>query len=177
MIIQRKGFKVMTPADEGIEFFDRDSSEWELSLKDYTIFLAGPCPRDDYNRDWRYEAFDLLEKYGFEGLVFSPTNCTFVKNDIEYLKKQVTWETTAMNCADLVVFWIPRTEKDLGLTTNIEIGTFLNESNFLLYEVGMPDNAIKNDYLKIRLNKQGKPWYTSLEDLMKKVVKRSKNEW
>ena len=174
MIIQRKGFKIITPAGEDIDLFDRPAREWGFTLRDYLIFLAGPSPRDDYSRDWRYEAFDLLEKYGFKGVVYSPTNVTFVKNDTEYLKKQVAWEVGGMECADLVVFWIPRSEKDPGLTTNIELGTLLPGPTSM-YEIGMPDDAIKNDYIKIRLDRKYKEWYNTLEDLIKKVVERSQH--
>lgn len=49
-----------------------------------SIFLAGPCPRDDYSDDWRYEAFDILNELGFNGTVITPTNDKFmdVENNI-----------------------------------------------------------------------------------------------
>ena len=43
------------------------------------IFLAGPCPRHDYSDDWRYEAFDILERLGFDGTAITPTNDMYVK--------------------------------------------------------------------------------------------------
>ena len=39
-----------------------------------SIFLAGPCPREDFSDDWRFKAFDILEKLGFSGKVLTPTN-------------------------------------------------------------------------------------------------------
>ena len=30
-----------------------------------SIFLAGPCPRHNYEDDWRFEAFDILDELGF----------------------------------------------------------------------------------------------------------------
>ena len=41
------------------------------------IFLAGPCPREDFNDDWRFEAFDKLEEIEFDGVILSPTNPQF----------------------------------------------------------------------------------------------------
>ena len=32
-----------------------------------SIFLAGPCPRDNYEDDWRNEAVEILRKLKFKG--------------------------------------------------------------------------------------------------------------
>ena len=45
--------------------YDNDPSKFTSLNEDYmknAIFLAGPCPRKDYSDDWRFEAFDILEK-------------------------------------------------------------------------------------------------------------------
>lgn len=39
-----------------------------------SIFLAGPCPRDDFRDDQRYDAFDILDDLGFAGNVITPLN-------------------------------------------------------------------------------------------------------
>ena len=103
-----------------------------------SIFLAGPCPRVDYSNDWRNEAYELLEKAGFDGIVYSPTNPKFDKTDPDYLRKQTVWEVNAMQAADKVVFWIPRSEKDPAFTTNIELGQFLYKDKIDKASIGMP---------------------------------------
>ena len=32
-----------------------------------SIFLAGPCPRENYGEDWRFEAATILRRLGFKG--------------------------------------------------------------------------------------------------------------
>ena len=69
--------KVIRPVDENGKF-----TFSELYGKN-TIFLAGPCPRKDYSDDWRFEAFEILEKLGFEGNVITPTNKNYWKMEVE----------------------------------------------------------------------------------------------
>lgn len=151
------------------------NSEFTEPLKYATevpsIFLAGPCPRHDYDKlDWRPEAIKYLEELGFDGVVFNPTNKYFNRNTPDELRKQVQWEVDAMAASDVVIFWIPRSESMPAFTTNVEIGTFLNGNRNFEFEVGMPDDAIKNDYIKIRLDMIDKKYYNNLKDLMKKVI-------
>ena len=49
-----------------VQPFDARSGRFNV-LEDCcnSIFLAGPCPREDFSDDWRFEAFDILEKHGF----------------------------------------------------------------------------------------------------------------
>ena len=42
-----------------------------------SIFLAGPCPREDFDSDWRIEAEKILDSLGFKGVIFNPTNKHF----------------------------------------------------------------------------------------------------
>ena len=76
--------------------------------------------------------------------------------------------------SDKVVFWIPRTEEHPALTTNIELGEFLTKENINKILIGMPDFAIKNDYIKIRLKMLNKYYDTDLKTLMYRVVEETK---
>ena len=72
--------------------------------------------------------------------------------------------------SDKVVFWIPRTEEHTALTTNIELGEFLNADNIHKILIGMPDFAIKNEYIKIRLKMLNKYYDTDLKTLIYRTV-------
>lgn len=133
-----------------------------------TIFLAGPCPREDYNDDWRFEAFKILEKLEFNGTVITPTNPNY--NQLEkdsVLLNQTLWEWNAMHNATALVFWIPRTEKHPARTTNIEFGEFHEKANVFC---GWPDYAIHNEYLDCRLHIANRLRYETLEDTLKAAV-------
>ena len=72
----------------------------------------GPCPREDFNDDWRFDAFNILEEIGFDGVVLSPTNPHFKSMVNEYgltsgeaREKQVAWERAAMRVASAIVFF------------------------------------------------------------------------
>lgn len=131
------------------------------------IFLAGPCPRDDYEDDWRKDAFKYFDKIGFDGMVITPTNDHYDEKDPSYLMKQTKWEHEAMCKASAIVFWIPRSEKHPGYTTNIEFGEWYAKEGVF---TGMPKDAIKNDYLEKRLDMLGIKWYKTLEDTLKAAV-------
>ena len=72
-----RNFKTIEPIEDG------SSSLTKLSNLRNSIFLAGPCPRRDYSDDWRFEAFEILEKLGFEGNVITPTNKNYRKMEVE----------------------------------------------------------------------------------------------
>lgn len=138
-----------------------------------SIFLAGPCPRKDYNNDWRNEAFKILASLGFEGQVISPTNARFQelrnKYGEEALKQQTLWENEAMKKASALVFWVDR-HINAGfpaLTTNIEFGDWYDKEGVY---VGFPDGADKNEYLKCRMDIAGIPYFTDLRDMLTAVV-------
>lgn len=140
-----------------------------------SIFLAGPCPRENYEDDWRTEAVSILEKLGFTGKVLNPTNPDFQKLRDKYgdkaLATQTKWEYIAMKKASAIVFWVARDikKKHPAFTTNIEFGDWFDK---LGVYCGFPDWAEKNDYLKCRLEMKGIKYWTSLEDLLKYVVKK-----
>lgn len=137
-----------------------------------SIFLAGPCPRNDYYEDWRYEAFDILNELGFTGKVITPTNSNYANGLNKYgaeeaLKQQTNWERVAMYSCSALVFWIPRSEKFPARTTNIEFGEWYAREGVF---VGWPDTAIKNEYLDCKLAERDKRRYTDLRQMLQDVV-------
>lgn len=168
-------FKVVNPANKETRKVG-DPSAYKLLLTEYTkvIFLAGPCPRKNYEEDWRNEAIEYLKEAGFDGVIFNPTNPYYDASDPLYLEKQTMWEQKAIHMSDKIVFWIPRTEEHPALTTNIELGEFLTEENIDKILIGMPDFAIKNNYIKIRLKMLNKYYDTDLKTLMYRTVEELK---
>ena len=154
---------------------DMDPEEQLSGDMNNSIFLAGPCPRENYEDDWRKEAFEILEKIGFTGKVITPTNPDFMKLREKYgdkaLLKQTTWEYIAMKKASAIVFWVARDiqKKHPAFTTNIEFGDWFDKPG--VYS-GFPDWAEKNDYLKCRLDMKKIKYWNNLEELLKHVVKK-----
>lgn len=135
-----------------------------------SIFLAGPCPRKNYEDDWRYEAFDILEELGFDGTVLSPTNDRYIKMSGQFddmLMKQTEWEYKAMCTASAIVFWIPRSKEHPAFTTNLELGQWWGKKGVY---VGFPNDSWKNEYVDCRLKLMNEPRYSSLEEMLEKVV-------
>jgi hypothetical protein len=101
-----------------------------------SIFLAGPTPRDDNVSSWRPEALEILQKIGFKGSVFVPEDKSgkFHGN----YDHQVQWEHDALEQATVIVFWIPRSEKLPGFTTNDEWGYWKNSGKVVL---GVPKES------------------------------------
>lgn len=152
---------------------DMDVREQLASDMNNSIFLAGPCPRKDYSNDWRNEAFRILEELGFDGNVITPTNDRFQELRDSYgndaLVQQTRWEYEAMKKASAIVFWVDR-HIDRGFpafTTNIEFGDWYDREGTYF---GFPEGADKNEYLKVRLDMVGKPYYTELKAVLKAAV-------
>lgn len=148
------------------------------------IFLAGPCPREDYDSDWRYEAVRILENIGFDGVVLNPTNSHYADMANIYgmscdaaREKQVAWERAAMHVASAIVFWVPRSKKFPALTTNYEFGEWYKKPHVF---VGWPKEAEHCDYMRCKLKEQGKTYCKTLEETLRSAVdalKESKGPW
>ena len=132
-----------------------------------SIFLAGPCPRVDFNDDWRFEAFKLLEDAGFNGTVITPTNHNYKKLSGKAREKQTEWERNAMHAASVILFWIPRSDKNPARTTNVEFGEWYKKEGIY---IGWPDDAIHNEYLEIKMSEQGKVRFKTLADIVNAAV-------
>ena len=153
--------------------YENDPVKFSSLAEDYmknAIFLAGPCPRKNYDDDWRFDAFDILEKLNFDGTVITPTNDHYVEmkdvND-NMLMKQTQWEFEAMHKATAIVFWIPRSEEHPAFTTNLELGQWWGKPGVY---VGFPDDSWKNEYIDCRLEMMKQKRYKSLEEMLKAVV-------
>ena len=158
--------KIIKPCENGKLNF---SSLTEDYMKN-SIFLAGPCPRKNYEDDWRYEAFDILEELGFDGTVLSPTNDHYMKMRGQFddmLMKQTEWEYKVMCTASAIVFWIPRSKEHPAFTTNLELGQWWGKKGVY---VGFPNDSWKNEYVDCRLKLMNEPRYSSLEEMLEKVV-------
>lgn len=65
--------KILKPCED-------DSKKFSSLVEDYmknSIFLAGPCPRKNYEKKndvWRKEAYSIFEDIGFDGDILNPTN-------------------------------------------------------------------------------------------------------
>lgn len=136
-----------------------------------SIFLAGPCPRENYGEDWRFEAADILRRLGFKGNIISPTNDQFMTMRSNYgldmLRQQTEWERYMMHMCSALVFWVPRSEKWPAMTTNVEYGEWYKKEGVFF---GYPEGAIKNEYLELKLHEQHKTAYHTLEDILKAAM-------
>jgi len=110
-----------------------------------SIFLAGPSPRKPADPNWRAEAIQILDRLGYQGVVFAPVwRDPNAPGAFDY-DKQIWWERKHLNMSDQIVFWVPRDLQTLpGFTTNVEYGVWLRSGKIML---GSPEGAPKMDYL------------------------------
>ena len=132
-----------------------------------SIFLAGTTEADP-DKDWRRKVITLLEKKGYDGVVYNPDYTSLkVKNDY---KTQLEWELRGIKDATAILFWVDRDlAKRPGLTTNVEFGYWLH-SGRLFY--GRPNDSQKCLYLDMlyEMHEVRKP-ETDLEALVNRVLK------
>lgn len=132
-----------------------------------SIFLAGPSPREPWHYNWRPEALEALERLGFDGVVFVP-----LPRDGEWTKfydKQITWELTHLNMADIVAFWVPRSKDLPALTTNVEYGLYLNSGKCVL---GFPPETPNMGYLVHHAKMEHIPVSQTLDETLQIAVDR-----
>jgi len=129
-----------------------------------SIFLAGPTPRSRDVKSWRPETLAILEKLGYDGVVFVPESRNGQWQESEYVN-QIEWEEYCLNVADCILFWIPREMATMpSLTTNIEWGVWCNSEKVVL---GAPPEAIHVDYQKYYAGKYQVPTASTLEETLK----------
>lgn len=141
-------------------------SNEKLIRGEKSIFLAGTTANDPKN-DWRKQAISLLEKKGYDGVVYNPDYSSLkVKNDY---KTQLEWELRGMSDCTAAIFWIDRDLKTHpGLTTNVEFGYWLH-SGKVFY--GRPKTSEKCLYLDMLYElKDNKKPRENLEDLVDDVL-------
>lgn len=148
-------------------------SDFPVEKGEKSLFLAGPTIRKEQQKDfdgqsWRIEALNILQKIGYDGIVYVPEYSTmrdFVDKD-----EQFEWEWESLHSSSVIVFWVPRKFPELpAMTTNVEFGFYLSYNKNVLY--GRPDNSDKNGYLDRFYKKYTKkPAYSSLEKMLVDAV-------
>ena len=143
-------------------------SDQEVIKGQKSIFLAGPTPRGENALSWRKETCKIIEKTGFNGIVYVPEYSSW-KPKANY-DDQAGWEREALCNSSAIAFWVPRLLPDMpAFTTNVEFGYWIH-SGRLLY--GRPNDAVKTKYLDwlYQTDMDLKP-YDSLEDLLQRSIK------
>lgn len=138
-------------------------SDQEVIKNKKSIFLAGPTPRGENVESWRTMACQIIEQYGFDGIVYVPEYSSW-KPKADYVD-QAQWERDALANSSVIAFWIPRFLPDMpAFTTNVEFGYWLHTGKVLY---GRPDGAKKIKYLdwlyKTDMNTEP---FNNLEDLL-----------
>lgn len=124
----------------------------------FSVFLAGPTPREISVKSWRPQVIEMLELRGFKGSVFIPEN-RIIGTPYDF-DKQVPWEVKGLNLANIICFWIPRNLKTMpAFTTNIEFGEFMHSNKIV---VGVPLNSIKNNYIRKRCEMHDIPLFNNI---------------
>lgn len=132
-----------------------------------SLFLAGPTPRNNDTPSWRPQALAILQKIGYDGVVFVPEQRSGEMN-WSYLD-QAEWEHMAMNASDKIVFWVPRTLPNMpAFTTNVEFGLFATTGKLVF---GAPEWAEKIRYLKFVAKKMYVPQFENLEIMLQETTK------
>lgn len=135
-----------------------------------SIFLAGPTPRSKNVESWRKEALDILNKKGYDGVVFIPEP----RNDKwnENYNEQIDWERKFLDASDCIVFWIPRELREdfenIALTTNVEFGLYCKSGKVV---AGAPKEAEKNRYLIDLAEKEKITWENKLDKVINNAIK------
>lgn len=147
----------------------------DLSNEGPVIFLAGPTVRahQTHLESWRNEALCFLNKEGFTGTVIIPE--FLVRNESNLEKGLIpVWEFTGLKQAHCILFWVPRTQEMIGLTTNYEMGYWVaKDRDKVVY--GRPDDAYRMSYPDIMWKEDAEEGestciYTTLENTVKAAI-------
>lgn len=148
--------------------FDGRKGEPVFNPHIFSVFLAGPSPRNGQGHDWRKELLKLLQNIQIPIQVFIPLP-KYSVTPLTYMG-QVDWEDEHLEACDLLVFWVPRDLQDLpGFTTNVEFGEWIRQTKKPMF-YGRPNNAPKTRYLDYRYKKWRKASpINSLESLATRI--------
>jgi hypothetical protein len=131
----------------------------------FSVFLAGPTPREITVKSWRPDFIETLKAKGFKGSVFAPENR--VLGSPYDFDTQVPWEVEGLTKANIVIFWIPRKLDTMpAFTTNIEFGEFMHSGKIA---VGFPPDSVNNRYIGKRCEMHNIPFFDNVEDLAKYI--------
>lgn len=127
-----------------------------------SLYLAGPTPRDTNVPSWRPNALDILERLGYDGVVFIPEFQDAQRNS-DY-DQQMDWELGAMRRSDVIFFWIPATPDTLPAnTTRVELGLQIHSGKVIL---GIPQGAYRTRYLERLASQHNIVVHRTLEDTL-----------
>jgi len=134
-----------------------------------SIFLAGPTPRDPATPSWRPYALELLDSFGYQGVVYIPEDRFVSDYQFEY-DAQIRWEWEALSVAKTIAFWVPRELNVMpAFTTNVEFGLYASSGKCIF---GAPPDAPKNNYLRALAGRYNIETVESLQELMLKAIQR-----
>ena len=147
-------------------------SDQEVINGKKSIFLAGPTPRGENVISWRTKACQILEKMGFDGIVYVPEYSTWKPKE-DYVD-QAMWEREALTEATVIMFWVPRSLPDMpAFTTNVEFGYWLH-SGKVVY--GRPNDSSKIKYLDWLYELDyNKPPHEDLQSLLESSIELANN--
>ncbi|WP_258038757.1 HIT domain-containing protein [Streptomyces sp. SM12] len=135
------------------------------------MFLAGPTPRRRDVESWRPAAIEEIRRQwaGPGQLAILIPEPRDGKWAVDYTQ-QYAWEHEAMEQADTILFWIPRSAEMPGRTTNIEWGRYGTSGRAVL---GVPPEAPQaryNRYLIYEAGKFGTPVAETLTDTVAAAI-------
>lgn len=133
-----------------------------------SLMLVGPTPRSPTVLSWRPEALRILEKIGYDGVVFVPE-----REDATWRHSyddQIETEERMLHTADCIVCWVPRDMATMpALTTNDECGTWKYSGKVVF---GAPDTAVSVRYQKYYAHKLCIPVSETLEETLAAAFER-----
>ena len=140
----------------------------KFSKSKFSVFLAGPTPREVSVKSWRPEFIQQLKIKGFQGTVFSPEN-RLLGSPYDF-DKQIPWEVKGLNKADLIIYWILRELKTMpAFTTNIEFGEFMHSGKIA---VGFPPESVNNRYIGKRCQMHKIPLFSTTESIISYICEK-----
>jgi hypothetical protein len=117
---------------------------------------------------WRGAAISEFEKHGFDGRLIVP-EFRRPRWDSNLTTDQIIeWEYENLCTADAIMFWIPRTELLIGLTTNHELG-YWSARNQAKCVYGRPDDAVSIAYTDNMWKREWERTYRSCSGLPPKI--------
>lgn len=132
------------------------------------IMLVGPTPRSPDVPSWRPEAIEILERIGYDGVVFVPEREDGLWR--HNYDDQVETEEQMLHMADCIVCYIPRDMETMpALTSNDEWGCWKYSGKTVF---GAPETAVKVSYQRYYANKLSIPSHTTLEATLRAAVER-----
>jgi hypothetical protein len=174
-----------------LHFYDDVLDEQPIAR---SIFLAGPTARGVRRTEWRAKALELLEAKSFDGSVIipefreglfdelAPRRFGTGESPVPSMRRTshgiLHWETTGIENASVVLFWMPfaiAAEDDPaslpGFTTRAEVSRELvrDPSRIVL---GIPRGALSSSHIRYHAHRAGVTIAETLEDTVAAACER-----